>query len=129
MRRLLTCAVALACGCAHGRSASDSRPAYLELESDHYVLLTDLPERDAGKTLGRLENVRSALIQGSWHRDALPREKLRVVQLASSARFHEFASSGMSAFYQPVDLFGEPMLVMTADEGAAGPPIDQDSVC
>src|SRR5882762_3805659 len=125
MRRLLTCAVALACGCAHGRSASDSRPAYLELESDHYVLLTDLPERDAGKTLGRLENVRSALIQGSWHRDALPREKLRVVQLASSARFHEFASSGMSAFYQPVDLFGEPMLVMTADQGAAGDAILQ----
>jgi hypothetical protein len=93
---------------------------YLELESAHYVLLTDLPERDAGKTLGHLENVRSALIQGSWHGDALPREKLRVVQLASSARFHEFASSGMSAFYQPVDLFGEPMLVMTADQDGAG---------
>ena len=125
MRRLLTCAVALACGCAHGRSPPDSRPAYLELEGAHYVLLTDLPERDAGKTLGHLENVRGALIQGSWHGDALPREKLRVVQLASSARFHEFASSGMSAFYQPVDLFGEPMLVMTADEGAAGDTILQ----
>src|SRR6266478_4912206 len=65
------------------------------------------------------------LIEGSWHGDALPREKLRVVQLASSARFHEFASSGMSAFYQPVDLFGEPMLVMTADQDAAGDAILQ----
>src|SRR6266478_893554 len=125
MRRLLTCAVAVACGCAHGRSPPDARPVYLELESAHYVLLTDLPERDAGQTLGRIENVRGALIQGSWHGDALPREKLRVVQLASSSRFHQFASSGMSAFYQPVDLFGEPMLVMTADEGAAGDAIVQ----
>jgi len=125
MRQLLTCAVVLACGCAHRRTASDSGHAVLELESAHYVLLTDLPERDAGKTLGHLENVRGALIQGSWHGDALPREKLRVIQLASSARFHEFASSGMSAFYQPVDLFGEPMLVMTADQGAAGDAILQ----
>ena len=125
MRRLLTCAVAVACGCTHGRSPPDARPVYLELESAHYVLLTDLPERDAGQTLGRLENVRGALIQGSWHGDALPREKLRVVQLASSARFHEFASSGMNAFYQPVDLFGEPMLVMTADQGGAGDAILQ----
>src|SRR6266478_6906349 len=125
MRRLLTCAVAVACGCAHGRSPPDARPVYLELESAHYVLLTDLPERDAGQTLGRIENVRGALIQGSWHGDALPREKLRVVQLASSARFHEFASSGMNAFYQPVDLFGEPMLVMTADQGGAGDTILQ----
>src|SRR6266446_525204 len=125
MRRLLTCAVAVACGCAHGRSPPDARPVYLELESAHYVLLTDLPERAAGQTLGHIENVRGALIQGSWHGDALPREKLRVVQLASSARFHELASSGMNAFYQPVDLFGEPMLVMTADQGGAGDAILQ----
>ena len=121
MRRLLASAIAAASACAHGRgSVSDGRPVFLELESAHYVLLTDLPEGEARKTIGRLENVRGALIEGSWHGETLPDEKLRVFQLASSARFHEFASQGMNALYQPVDLFGEPMLVTTADQGSAG---------
>ena len=89
MRRLLTCAVTLACGCAHPRTASDSRPAYLELESAHYVLLTDLPERDAGKTLDHLENVRGALIQGSWHGDALSGPDAHLVILSGQNFRHD----------------------------------------
>jgi len=119
--RLAAVAMVFACACAHGRSAPSVDPGFLELESAHYVLLTELPEPDARRTLGRLENVRAALIAGSWRSETAPAEKLRVILLASSARFHEFASAGMSALYQPVDLFGEPMLVMTADrEGEGG---------
>ena len=66
-----------------------------------------------------MENVLAALFQGSWHGDALPREKLRVLQLASARDLHQFASPTMSAFYQPVDLFGEPMLVMSTEEGGS----------
>src|SRR5262249_33975215 len=115
-------ALMVACACMHGRGPPGGSPSsgFLELESAHYVLLSELPEPAARRTLARLENVRGALIAGSWSGEPLPAEKLRVLQLASSARFHEFASAGMSALYQPVDLFGEPMLVMTADrEGAA----------
>ena len=125
MRRPLALALTLACACAHGRGSSGGSSGFLQLESAHYVLLTELPEADARRTLGRLENVRGALIAGSWRGETLPAEKLHVLQLATSARFHEFASAGMSALYQPVDLFGEPMLVMTADREGAGDEILQ----
>src|SRR5712691_7793762 len=119
MRRLISCAAAAICACAHANKVPDGAPVFLELESAHYVLFTDLREADARETIGRLENVRGALIQGSWHGDLSPSEKLRVVELASSTELHEFASSAMTAFYQPIDLFGEPMLVMSTDQGPA----------
>src|SRR5712691_7312569 len=119
MRRLISCAAAAVCACAHANKVPDGAPVFLELESAHYVLFTDLREADARETIGRLENVRGALIQGSWHGDLSPSEKLRVVELASSTELHEFASSAMTAFYQPIDLFGEPMLVMSTDQGPA----------
>src|SRR5438045_8998639 len=66
-----------------------------------------------------MENVLAALFHGSWQGDALPREKLRVLELASARDLHQFASPTMSAFYQPVDLFGEPMLVMSTEQGGS----------
>jgi len=119
MRRLISCAAAAVCACAHANDVPDGAPVFLELESAHYVLFTDLREADARETIGRLENVRGALIQGSWHGDLSPSEKLRVIELASSTELHEFVSSAMTAFYQPIDLFGEPMLVMSTDQGPA----------
>ena len=125
MRRSRAAVLLLACACAHGRNPSASDSGFLELESAHYVLLTELPEPDARKTLARMENVRGALTAGSWRGESLPAEKLRILQFASSGRLHQFASPGMSALYQPVDLFGEPMLVMTADREGAGDAILQ----
>ncbi len=120
MRLALTCALALGCACAPVQKAPAARGVFLELESDHYVLLTDLAEPAARAAIARMEDVRAALLEGSWRGDAPSREKLRVVQLGSSARLREFANPGMSAFYQPVDLFGEPFLILTAEQADAG---------
>jgi len=94
-RRLL--AMLLACGCAHAPRPSASDSGFLQLESAHYLLLTNLTEPDARLALSRLENARSALIEGSWRGESLPREKLRVLDLAWSAQLHQFASPSMSA--------------------------------
>src|SRR5439155_128320 len=92
---------------------------FVEVEGSHFVLLTDLPRAAALESVRRMENVLAALFHGSWQGDALPREKLRVLELASARDLHQFASPTMSAFYQPVDLFGEPMLVMSTEQGGS----------
>lgn len=119
MRRLGPCAIALACACSHAPAAVERRPAFLELESEHFSLVTDVPERDGRETLRQLEDVRAALLEGSWRRALPAGEKLRVLQFRSGAELHEFASPGMDAFYQRIDLFGEPMLVMSTEQGPA----------
>lgn len=119
MRSVLACALGLCCACAQAQRPAPARGGFLELESDHYVLLADPGEQQARAAIARMEDVRAALLEGSWRGDAQPREKLRVVQV-SSARLREFANPGMSAFYQPVDLFGEPFLILTAESAGAG---------
>ena len=109
--------IALICACAHAGTVPAPSTQFVEVEGSHFVLLTDLPRAAALESVRRMENVLAALFQGSWHGDALPREKLRVLQLASARDLHQFASPTMSAFYQPVDLFGEPMLVMSTEGG------------
>src|SRR2546429_16509 len=113
--------IALIFACAHSGTVSVSAPStqFVEMEGSHFVLLTDLPRSAALESVRRMENVLAALFQGSWHGDALPGEQLRVLELASARDLHQFASPTMSAFYQPVDLFGEPMLVMSTEEGGS----------
>src|SRR5690349_24379282 len=120
MRRLLLTILPLAFACAHAASAPARASGFLQVESAHYVMLTDLPEQDARAALRQMEDARGALLAASWHGESLGREKLRVLELTWSARMHQFASPTLNAFYQPVDLFGDPMLVMTADRGSAG---------
>ena len=111
--------IAVICACAHAGTVPAPPTQFVEVEGSHFVLLTDLPRAAALESVRRMENVLAALFQGSWHGDALPREKLRVLELASARDLHQFASPTMSAFYQPVDLFGEPMLVMSTEEGGS----------
>src|SRR5438270_5162 len=75
--------------------------------------------RPARAALAQMEDVRAALLEGSWHADVPAGEKLRVIRFSSSARLREVANPGMSAFYQPVDLFGDPFLLLT-DDAAQG---------
>src|SRR5258707_4056334 len=109
MRHSHAAVLLLACACAHGRNPAAADPGFLELESAHYVLLTELPEPDARQTLARIENVRGALTAGSWRGESLPSEKLRILQFATSARLHDFPSPGINALSQPVAPFERPM--------------------
>src|SRR5690242_10802463 len=117
MRRALAL-LAIAGACSHAQAPR--RPGeFLELESEHFTLAADLPDDYARDTLRELESVRAALAQAAWHVPANGAGKLRVVQFASTAELHQFASRAIDAFYQPVDLFGEPMLVLTTEQGPA----------
>jgi len=119
MRPRLLCALAFAC--AQAQRPPPAPSGYLELQSGHYQLFTDLAEPAARAAIARMENVRVALLEGSWKSEGpSPEKQLRVVEFRSLERLREFANPGMSAFYQPVDLFGEPFLVLTAEETAAG---------
>src|SRR4051812_20464212 len=100
MRFGSACALALACTCAQAQKPP-ARGGFLELQSEHFSLLTDLPQPAAHAAIGRMEEIRAALLAGSWRGAAPDRERLRVLQFASSARLREFANPGMSAFYQP----------------------------
>ena len=111
------CLAVLLSACAGAPRPPERSGAFLELQSAHYLLLTDLPEALARSRVARMEDIRAALLAGSWRGEDLARERLRVIELASPARLHEFANPGMSAFYQPADLFGEPFLILAA-EGA-----------
>jgi len=112
------CLLLVACACAHAKIADRAPPApsFLEAQSEHYLLLTDLRQDAARMLAARMERIRAALWAGSWHGEEAPRERLRVIALGSSARLHEFANPGMSAFYQPADLFGEPFLILAAED-------------
>jgi Flp pilus assembly protein TadD len=110
--------LAIACACSHAQAPR--RPGeFVEMESEHFTLAADLPDEYARATLRDLENVRAALAQAAWHARTDDAGKLQVVQFASSAELHQFASRTIDAFYQPVDLFGEPMLVLTTEQGPA----------
>src|SRR5919201_4141487 len=110
---------ALAFACAHAGTVAPPPARFVQLESEHFLLLTDLPRAQAQESVRRMEDILAALFQGSWHGDAMPRERLQILELASARDLHRFASPTMSAFYQPVDLFGEPMLVTSNEEGGA----------
>src|SRR3954471_15150587 len=109
----------LVLACAHPALAPPPGSRFVEVEGTHFALLTDLAEPAARESLTEMENILAALAAASWHGEALPREKLRVVEFAAAADLHRFASPAMSAFYQPVDLFGDPMMVISAEEGGA----------
>src|SRR3954470_1856268 len=119
MRLVALGVLAAACACAQAQKPPPAHGAFLELRSDHFVLLTDLAEPPARAALAQMEEVRAALLEASWHGGESPRERLRVIRFSSSARLSELANPGMSAFYQPVDFFGDPFLIL-ADDSAEG---------
>src|SRR5581483_4395420 len=119
MRSGFACALVLACACAQAQKPP-ARSGFLELQSEHFSLLTELAEPAARAAIGRMEEIRAALLAGSWRGAAPAGGRLQVVQLASSARLRAFANPAMSAFYQPTGLFGEPFLILTAEDAAAG---------
>jgi tetratricopeptide (TPR) repeat protein len=111
MRRLLLlCAL---CACA-SRSRG-SVPAFIELESEHFRLRTDLSEPEGRETIAQLELVRAALISASWHNAHPFPGRLQVVQLQGKRELEEFAAPGIDGFVA-VDAFGERLLAMSAEQ-------------
>jgi len=112
MRRLLL-VCALLC-CARPRQAEPL--AFLELQSEHFTLRTDLAEPQAHQAVAQLELVRAALIAAStWRRPTPLPGRLNVIDLASKDELEEFVREGIVGFVT-ADAFGERILVMSADQ-------------
>src|SRR4051812_28314851 len=75
--------------CAH-RFRSANPDAWLEVQSEHFDLRTDLEEGDARKAIADLELLRNALLTAGWHRQTGFPGRTGVVLFASERELHEF---------------------------------------
>jgi hypothetical protein len=81
---LLLCAA-----CAREIRSTD--PAnWMELQSEHFVVSTDLPEADARQAANDLELIRTALMTAGWKSSRPQLRKFHVVALASDREAREF---------------------------------------
>src|SRR5438132_10137831 len=99
--------------CAHVSRSRD--PAnWLELQSEHFVLRSDLPLDDARAAVADLERVRAALLIAAWHSSRPSVQKTVVIELASRRELEEFAIEGLEGFVAG-DAFGDQLMVISAD--------------
>lgn len=115
MRRLL--GFFLLAACAHASRSTD--PAnWRELESDHFVVRTDLPAKDAQASIADLERLRLGLLATGWHSNVEAPGKTTVVVLASGSELHEFSVPRLDGFVAE-DAFERPIMVVSADQNPA----------
>jgi tetratricopeptide (TPR) repeat protein len=103
----------LALACARElRSANPD--AWLELQSEHFTLRTDLPEEDARRDIADLELIRNALLAAGWHGKASSPARIIVVAVASGRELHEFLEDRVEGV-AGTDRFGERMILVRGD--------------
>jgi hypothetical protein len=83
-------ALFLLAACAH-ELRSRLPEKWIELQSEHFLLRTDLPEEDARKAIRDFELVRSALLAAGWHSARPAADRTRVVELATALELRDFA--------------------------------------
>jgi hypothetical protein len=113
MRRpVLLLAVLLAC--AHGPKPVEPE-RWRELQTEHFVLRTDLPAGDAHRVAVELEEVRAALLAAGWHSSIEKAGRTQVIALADGRELEEYALKGIEGFVAN-DAFGEPIMVVNGDQ-------------
>src|SRR5512141_1254112 len=105
MRRFPLLLVVVAC--AHGPRPIQPE-GWRELQTDHFVLRTDLPAPDARRTAVDLEEVRAALLAAGWHGNNPRPGRTQVIVLADDRELQEYALKGIEGFVG-ADAFGEPI--------------------
>ena len=104
------CLLGLACA----RELRSRNPElWLELQSDHFTLRTDLPEEEARKDIADLELLRSALLAAGWHgkTSAPSPSRIGVVALANSRELREILSDDVEGV-ATIDRFGERLILI-----------------
>jgi tetratricopeptide (TPR) repeat protein len=112
----------LVLGCA--RELRSTHPEnWLELQSDHFTLRTDLPEEDARKDIADLELLRNALLVAGWHGKSSSPSRIGVVALANKRELHEILTDEIEGV-ATVDRFGERLILVPGN----GDLLDSDTV-
>src|SRR4051812_10481425 len=111
-----TAALALALftvACARELRSTDP-DAWLELQSQHFTLRTDLNEEDARGAIGDLELIRNALLAAGWHGKTISPARIGVVALASGRELRECVGDQIDGM-AGTSRFGERMILVRAD--------------
>jgi tetratricopeptide (TPR) repeat protein len=111
MRRLGLLLAAAACAHAPARPRSGDPANWVELQSEHFLVRSDLPPEEAKKSVAGMELARAALLAVGWHAKAESRIRTVVVQLAGAAEMEEFAPKGVGGF-AGYDAFEQPLIVI-----------------
>lgn len=107
--------------CAHAPRAADNG-VWLQLESEHFILRTDLGEADARAAIVELERVRVAIVSAWWQGPRSPEGKLAAIELADDAELSAFVQHRIAG-YVASDVFGERVLVMSAEQSPSQQPL------
>jgi tetratricopeptide (TPR) repeat protein len=113
MRRTLVVVLVLF-SCAHGPRAIQPE-RWHELETEHFLIRTDLAPGEARRVAVDLEEVRDALLAASWHRREIPGGKTQVIVLADDRELEEYAMKGLQGFVA-ANAFGEPIMVISGSD-------------
>jgi tetratricopeptide (TPR) repeat protein len=114
------CAVllALASAACAAPAASFRCPArggvpWRELATDHFVVRTDLPARDAAAIVGRLERLRAAVGAALFEGAPEAPGRIEVIAFRTAAEYAPFAPAGAAGYYLR-DAGGPPRIVLAA---------------
>ena len=113
MRRVL--ALSLLLSCAHAGSRPVQPELWRELQSENFLLRTDLAPEDARRVAIDLEEVRAALLTLGWHGSNVPRARTQVIVLADDRELQDYALEGIQGFVA-MDAFGEPIMVVSGSQ-------------
>ena len=118
MRIAAVIIAAMAVACARElRSANPN--AWLELETEHFTLRTDLEEEDARRAVDDLELIRSALLATGWHGETTSPARIGVVALASGRELREIVPELVEGVAGS-DRFGQRLILVSADGNLLG---------
>jgi hypothetical protein len=109
MRPIVILLALLVAGCGELRS---KRPdVWLELQSEHFNLRTDLEEAEATKSIRDLEFLRNAVLAAGWRASGMSTARINVVLLSSERELHEFVDESIGGI-TGVDRFGERLIIV-----------------
>jgi hypothetical protein len=97
--------------CAHGPRAVRTE-LWLEVQSDHFVLLTDALPDGARFTVNRLERARSLMLRVMWRGGTTPSGRMRVIHFTRDSELSELARPNLAGMVVP-DGFGGRLVVTT----------------
>jgi tetratricopeptide (TPR) repeat protein len=115
MRMAKVASALLILGCSR-EIRSGNPDLWLELQTEHFTLRTDLPADDARKAVADLELIRNALLAARWQAKFVSQERIAVTLLASNAELHEFVKNRLDG-YASRGVFGERLIVASAEGG------------
>jgi tetratricopeptide (TPR) repeat protein len=97
------------------RCPAHGGPAWRELASDHFVVRTDLPAREAASLVGRFERMRAAVAAALPGATPAP-GRVEVIAFRTREEYAPFAPDGAEGYYLRSE-GGPPRIVLSADLG------------